>query len=154
MQSYVMTTEPTQRSSQDRERRAAGEERREPIRQDGPGEQGTAGSALEYRCRQVTASLREALGADGCSALLVRAIAECEAAHPVLKHMRGPDGREIQLEGVSAGIERYGFDAAETGVDAMFESLTGILGRLIGEDMAMRLMDFDAGESSRDQETL
>lgn len=147
-----MTTDPVYVSGPDRERRDAYGERREPIRQDG-GEPVSANSTLEYRCRQVTGSLRDALGPDGCSALLARALAECESLHPVLKHMRGPDGREIQLDGVSAGIERYGVDAAEAGVEAMLSSLAGTLGRLIGEDMALRLIDFDAGELSRDQET-
>ena len=144
--------DPAQLSGSDRERRTTDENRREPIRRDAPGEALTSGSALGYRCRQVTASLREALGPDGCSALLARALAECEPTHPVLKHMRGPDGREVQLEGVSAGIERFGFDAAEAGAEAMFASLTGILGRLIGEDMAMRLIDLGAGESSQNEE--
>ena len=145
-----MTTDPVQSSVPERDHRASDPDRREPIQQDVPGQRKNADKALEFRCRQVTAALRDTLGPDGCSALLSRALAQCERTHPVLAHMRGADGREIQLDGVSAGIERFGYDAAEAGVEAMLASLLGILGKLIGEDMTMRLLDLDASESSQD----
>jgi hypothetical protein len=126
--------------------------RREPIEQDASREPAISDRSLESRCRQLTASLRDALGPDGCSALIGRALAECEPGHPVLKHMRGPDGREIQLDHVSAAVERYGLDKAEAGVNAMVASLGAILAKLIGEDMTQRLLDLDAGESSQNQE--
>ena len=148
-----MTTDPAKRSVPERTRRHATDpDRSEPIQQDAPGQGESSDKALEYRCRQLTVALRDTLGPDGCSALLSRALAECERAHPVLAHMRRGDGREIQLDGVSAGIQRFGYDAAEAGVEAMIASLLGILGKLIGEDMALRLLDLDAGESSRNQD--
>ena len=146
-----MTTDRTQLSG-DRERRTTDPDVREPIPQDVPGKAANVDKALEFRCRQVTASLREALGHDGSSALLNRALAECQPRHPVLNHMRGGDGREIQLDGVSAGIAQFGAEAAEAGVEAMIGSLLGILGKLIGDDMALRLLDLDAGESSQNQD--
>ena len=145
-------TDPVQSSVPERDRRESDPERREPKRQDAPGQSGTSGSALENRCRELTAALRDTLGPDGCSALLSRALAECEPAHPVLAHVRGGDGREIRLDGVAKGIERFGYGAAEAGVEAMVASLLGILGKLIGEDMALRLLDLDAGEAGRNQE--
>lgn len=148
-----MTRDPAQMSGPDRDRRTPEADRRELIRQDGPANPPAHGSSLEHRCRQVTEALRDALGPDGCSALLGRALDSCESRHPVLKDMRGPDGREIRLEGVAEGIERYGVDAAEAGIDAMFASLADILGRLIGEDMAMQLIGMDVGEAGSDEET-
>lgn len=147
-----MMTDPAQPSVPDRERRTADAERRDPIQQNAPGEPPRSDRVLEDRCRRLTVSLRDALGPDGCSALLTRALTECEPKHPVLKHMRGADGREVQLDGVSAAIGLYGSEAAEAGIDALLTSLVGILGKLIGEDMALRLLDLDAGESSQGQE--
>ncbi len=97
--------------------------------------------------------MRDTLGPDGCSALLGRALDECEPMHPVLRCMRGPDTREIQLEGVAAAIEQFGIDAAEAGIDALLASLAGILGRLIGDDMTMRLLEIDTGSSGLHEET-
>ena len=145
-------TDPVQSSVAERDRRESDPDRREPIQQDGPGQPGTSDRALENRCRELTAALRDTLGPDGCSALLSRALAECERTHPVVAHLRGGDGREIRLEGVAAGIQRFGYDAAEAGVEAMVASLLGILGKLIGEDMALRLLDLDAGDAGRNQD--
>lgn len=109
-------------------------------------------SGLEFRCREVTKNLRDAMGPDGCSALLTRALAQCEPQHPVLKHMRGPDEREIQLEGVSAAIAQHGVAVVEAAVEAVETALVDILGRLIGEDMALRLIDTQGRESSDERE--
>ena len=110
------------------------------------------GASVEFRCRQITANLREALGPDGCSALLSRALAECEPRHPVLKQLRGPDEREVQLGNVSAAIAAHGVVPVAVAVDALTASLTGILARIIGEDMALRLIGLDAPDE-RDERT-
>ena len=103
----------------------------------------SAVEALELRCRHLTDSLRESLGVDGCSGLLARAIADCERLHPALKGMRGPDEREVQLQGVAEAVALHGVPAVQSAVKALQMSLRGILGRLVGEDMAMRLMDLE-----------
>jgi hypothetical protein len=104
-------------------------------------------ASLEYRCRRLSDNLRESLGVDGCAALLARALAECEKQHPALKSMRGPDEREIQLQGVPAATAVHGLRTVEAAIEALQMSLAGILARLIGEDMAMRLMDLEAPSS-------
>lgn len=111
-----------------------------------------AGAALEFRCRHVTQSLREALGPDGCSALLARALAECEPDHPALRQMRGADERELQLHGIPAVVATHGIVAVEAAVEALITSLLGILARLIGDDMALRLIDLDIPAPGDDRE--
>lgn len=106
-------------------------------------------ASLEGRCRRLSESLRESLGVDGCSGLLARAIADCEREHPALKEMRGPDEREVQLQDVSAAVALHGIPAVGAAVEALQGSLTGILGRLVGEDMAMRLMDLEGPASGQ-----
>lgn len=150
-----MTRDPSRLSDPDRERRNSDADRREPVGQDAPRNSVSDGVAIEVRCRQITTSLREALGPDGCSALLARALARCEAEHPVLKQLRGPDDRELELEGVSTAVAQYGVVAVKAAVDALVTSLVEILGRLIGEDMALRLIDVegrDLGKTGRTRE--
>ena len=113
---------------------------------DGRGDQ-LAVAALEFRCRHLSDSLRESLGIDGASGLFARGIAECEKQHPALTGMRGPDEREIQLQGVSEAVDRHGLHAVQAAVEALHMSLAGILGRLIGEDMAMQLMHLERPQS-------
>ena len=113
----------------------------------GEGPDPLSAAALEFRCRHLSESLRESLGVDGCSGLLMRAIAECDKEHPALQHMRGPDERELQLQDVSAAVALYGIRAVEAAVEALQVSLMGILERLVGEDMAMRLMDLEGPAS-------
>jgi hypothetical protein len=100
-------------------------------------------AAIEFRCRTLSDNLRESLGVDGCSGLLARAIADCQHQHPALKGMRGPDEREIRLQGVSDAVALHGVPAVQAAVEALQRTLAGILARLVGEDMAMRLMDLE-----------
>lgn len=145
-----MATNPARMSVREGERRMTEAHNRDPVEQESPGSPATS---LEYRCRQITASLRETLGPDGSAALIGRALAACEPQHPVVKLLRGGDGREIGLDGVSTAVGQHGLQETEAAVDAMIASLAGILGRLIGDDMAMRLLDLDAGEPGQNQET-
>lgn len=128
---------------------------RQPRPERGPGDDAIrdarlATAALEFRCRQITGNLRDALGADGCAALLARAMAECEPRHPVLRQMRGPDEREVQLGNVAAAVAAHGIAAVDAAVEALVGSLVGILARLIGEDMALRLIGLDGSDGNPD----
>ena len=125
-----------------------------PVRADDDSRDRLAIASLEHRCRRLTESLRESLGVDGCSGLLARAIADCEREHPALKGMRGPDDREVQLQGVAEAVALHGVPAVQSAVEALQVSLAGILGRLVGEDMAMRLMDLEGPASDEPGEEL
>ena len=142
-----MTTDSPDVSGHEAQRSPADANRHKRMSHNAPGD---PAARLEYRCRRITTSLRETLGADGASALISRAMATCEPQYPVVKLLGGGDGREIELDGVPAAVARHGLDATEAGVDAMVASLAAILGKLIGEDMTMRLLEIDAAESSRE----
>ena len=92
------------------------------------------------------------MGDDGCAALLARALARTEGAHPVLTVMRRITDGDIVLDGVAAGVERHGIGAVTAGLEALFAALTDILGRLIGEDMALRVMLPDPLLRPRDED--
>jgi hypothetical protein len=102
-----------------------------------------AGPALQQTCTRVLGNLRESLGDDGCNALLARALARTEGAHPPLKKIRRLYGDTIHLDGVAASVETFGAPAVTAAVESLFAALVAVLGRLIGEDMAVRLIDSD-----------
>ena len=105
------------------------------------------GAALQRTCARVSQSLRDSMGEDGRSALLVRALARTEADHPALKNIVGLDEGGIQLDGVAASVETHGVAAVTEAIEALLAALIDLLGRLIGEDMATGLIDHDAPQS-------
>jgi len=96
---------------------------------------------LQRTCTRLTDNLRDTVGADGCAALLARSLARTDLAHPALTAVWRQDGREIYLDGVTAAMEQHGEAAVTAGVDALFATVVDVLGRLIGEDMAIRIID-------------
>lgn len=105
------------------------------------------GAALQRTCVRVSETLRNLLGEDGRNALLVRALARTEADHPALKSICRLDEGGIQLDGVVASVEAHGVAAVTAAIEALLAALIDVLGRLIGEDMAIRLIDHDAPRS-------
>jgi hypothetical protein len=108
-----------------------------------------AAAALQRALVRVSANLRDSMGDDGRDALLTRALARTESDHPALKDFRKLNHGVIQLDGVVASVETHGVAPVTAAIEAMLAALLDVLGRLIGEDMAMRLLDQDlAGPSS------
>jgi hypothetical protein len=106
------------------------------------------GAALQRTCARVSENVRDAMGDDGWNALLVRAIAQTEPAHPALSNIRLNEGG-AHLDGVVESVEAHGAAVATEAIEALLATLVDILGRLIGEDMALRLIDPDASRSGK-----
>jgi hypothetical protein len=102
------------------------------------------GAALQRTCLRVSENLRDSMGEDGCNALLARALARTEADHPALKNIRRINEGSIHLDGVVTSVEVHGVAAVTAAIEALLAALVEILGRLIGEDMVIRLIDPDA----------
>lgn len=122
------------------------------------GAAGSAGSrpnadALQASCARITGNLRDMLGADGCAALLSRSIARVDTAHPALAAMWRQDGREIHLDTIVAAVDRHGYPAVAAAFAALTGALQDTLGRLIGDDMAIRIIDLGADPAERIQGT-
>jgi len=113
------------------------------------GEPKVIGAALQRTCARVSENVREAMGDDGWNALLVRAIAQTESAHPALSSIQLLNEGRVHLEGVVESVEAHGTAAVTEAVEALLATLVDILGRLIGEDMAIRLIDPDASQSRK-----
>ena len=105
---------------------------------------------LQRACNRLKANLCETMGADGCTALFARALARTEAAHPALKSVRRVSEGDIALDDVLPSVETHGLAAVTEALEAFLAALIDVLGRLIGEDMALRLMLLpDPGPNSR-----
>jgi hypothetical protein len=86
------------------------------------------------------------IGREGCRALFARALAAAQAdgGHPVLDLVRVSTGSVSCLDGLAEGAARCGPDAATAGATAILSELIELLGRLIGEDMALTLLAHSA----------
>jgi hypothetical protein len=104
-------------------------------------------AALQRVCARLSYNLRDSMGPAGYDALLVRALARAEPAHPALVAACPRNGGEIHLDNLQASIEKHGVVAATAAVEALLAAFIDLLSRLIGEDMAIRLMDQDVPRS-------
>jgi hypothetical protein len=102
------------------------------------------GAALQLTCSRVCDNLRELMGVDGCSALLDRAIAHTEDRHPVWREIRRRDRDGVHFDGIASSVELHGIAAVSAAVSALLAALFDVLARLIGEDLALRLMELEA----------
>ena len=91
--------------------------------------------------RQLAAELSRWFGPFGYHALLTRALADARVDHPVLRgvHVGAPPAPE--LDGLADAARAHGAGAAVAGVEAVLASLIDLLGRLIGDDLAVTLID-------------
>jgi hypothetical protein len=103
-------------------------------------------AAADRVCRRVSDELARWLGRDGCHALFARALVSAQAAggHPILDTVRTTATSAYCLEGVTEGATRHGAAAANEGAAAVLTALIELLGRLIGEDMALSLLEQSA----------
>lgn len=99
--------------------------------------------AADRVCRRVSDELALWMGADGCRALFARALAAAQAAgdHPVLQMVRVSTGSVYCLDGLTDGATRHGTAAANDGAAAVLAALVELVGRLIGDDMALSLLE-------------
>lgn len=100
-------------------------------------------TALQQTCLRVFTNIRDALGQGGASALLGRALARNGSSHPVLYAIVRLDEGGVSVDGLAASVEGNGVSAVTAAIEVLLATLVEFLGRLIGEDMAVRLMDHD-----------
>lgn len=109
-----------------------------------PGPDTTSGA--DRVCRRVSDVLSRWIGRDGCHALFARALATAqeESEHPVLDTVRTSVRSVYCLDGLNDGAARHGPAAATEGAATILSALIELLGRLIGEDMALGLLEQSA----------
>jgi hypothetical protein len=87
---------------------------------------------------QLRAGLGRWIGTDGYRALLDRAVVLARVKHPALADISGLGGDESATE---AAVRTHGADKTAAGLVAIVAALIELLGRIIGEEMSVRLVE-------------
>ena len=96
-----------------------------------------AGAVLQ----RVSADLSRYIGSDGCHALLVRAHAQSKSAHAPLKSISILAPPDLSLHGLPESIQKHGAPETAVALEATLVALIELLVRLIGEELAMKLVE-------------
>jgi len=110
----------------------------------------TAARAAAAACHHLYQDLSRWIGLDGCHTLFTRALAQTRTDHPLLEEIQLRPRSEPYVDGVMETIDAYGSAQTAEAIESMLASLIELLGRLIGDDMAMKLIEGTLSESPRD----
>jgi hypothetical protein len=100
----------------------------------------TAARAASTACDHLYRELSRWVGPDGCHALFTRALAQAQTEYPALGQIQLRARSEPYVDGVAETIMAHGDAATAEAVESMLVRLVDLLGRLIGDDMAMKLI--------------
>jgi hypothetical protein len=95
-------------------------------------------AAAEQGCARLRAVLTRWIGSDGYRALVDRALAQARAEHPAIASLQCQGG---DVQGVAAAVGAYSAAEVREGILALVALLVDLLSRLIGEEMATRLVE-------------
>jgi hypothetical protein len=112
-------------------------------------EEQPAAHAAAAACDHLYRELSRWVGPDGCHALFTRAMAEARIEHPVLGQIQLRARSEPYIDGVTETIMAHGDAAAAEALESLLVHLVELLGRLIGDDMATKLIERSVGVSER-----
>jgi hypothetical protein len=107
-------------------------------------------AAASRICEHLYRDLSRWIGTDGCHALFARALLRTQSGHPALRDIRLGGGSDSCLEGVPESVKVHGASAVGEGLEAMLVALIELLARLIGDDMATRLIEQSAARDTQD----
>jgi hypothetical protein len=95
-------------------------------------------AAADRMCTQLRAGLGRWIGAEGYRALLERALGLARVEHPALGGLSclGGDGTMTM-----AAVRAHGAGEVAAGLVALVATLIDLLGRIVGEEMALRLVE-------------
>jgi hypothetical protein len=85
-------------------------------------------------------ALRNSMGEAGRTALLSRALACTEKAHPALKDLRILSHDAVRIDDIVASVDVHGRDKVAAAIDALIGAVRDMLTQLIGADMAVQLI--------------
>jgi len=107
---------------------------------------GDVAAAATRLCNQLRAGLGRWVGGEGYRALLARAHNQTREEHPALGSLSCDRGDEpVTAEAVRA----HGTAAAAAAIVALVAALIDLLGRIVGEEMAVRLVEQAGSPSPR-----
>jgi hypothetical protein len=114
----------------------------------GAGKGDTTASAAAATCGDLYRDLSQWVGTDGCHALFSRALAQSSRERPALELIRFSAGSEPYTDGVAESLVKYGDPAVAEALEVVLVRLVELLERLVGDEMAMKLIErsFTAAE--------
>jgi hypothetical protein len=107
----------------------------------------SAARAAATACDLLYQALSRWVGPDGCHALFTRGLAEARAEHPALAQIQLRARSQPYVDGVLETIMAHGDAATAEALESMLVHLVELLGRLIGDDMATKLIERSVGAS-------
>jgi hypothetical protein len=121
-------------------------EARRSERSEGDTPARAAGGASERFYRE----LSRWVGLDGCHALFSRALNDARSEFPALGQIRIRARSQPHIDGVAETIMARGDPATAEALESVLVRLAELLGRLIGDDMATKLIERSLAGSARD----
>lgn len=113
----------------------------------------SAARAAAAACDDLYRELSRWVGPDGCHALFMRALAQARTEYPALGQVQLHARSEPYIDGVAEAIMAHGDPATAEALESMLVHLVELLGRLIGDDMAMKLIERSLAASDRGDPT-
>jgi hypothetical protein len=110
----------------------------------------SAARAAAAACDHLYRELSRWVGPDGCHALFTRALAEARIEHPGLQEIQLRARSEPYVDGVAETIMARGDPATADALESVVVRLIELLGRLIGDDMATKLIERTLASSEND----
>jgi hypothetical protein len=104
-------------------------------------------AAAERTCTQLREGLGRWVGTMGYRALLDRALAMARAEHPALRSLSCGGSEPV----TTADVRSEGAAEVAAGMVALVAALVELLGRIIGEEMAVRLVEQTGIQSEGDR---
>lgn len=114
----------------------------------------TAARAAASACDHLYRELSRWVGVDGCHALFTRALAQARTEYPALAEIQLHVRSEPYIDGLAATIMAHGDAATVVALESMLVRLVELLGRLIGDDMATKLIERSLAASETRDATL
>ena len=108
--------------------------------------------AAHRACERVYRGLSLWLGENGAHALFLRALAQARSAHPAVREISLHAKSERRLDGVTEAIQTHGAKTVAAGLEAVLVGVLELLGRLLGADIATRLVVQTAPDDDRDDD--
>jgi hypothetical protein len=110
----------------------------------------SAARAAVSACEHLYRELSRWVGSDGCHALFTRALAQAQAEYPALEQIQLRPRSDPYIDGVAATIMAHGDAATAEAFESVLVHIVELLDRLIGDDMAMKLIERSLTGSERD----
>jgi hypothetical protein len=95
-------------------------------------------AAAGRMCTALRAGLARWIGAEGYRVLFERALVVTRLEHPALGDFSGLGGDDPVT---TAAVQTHGVEKVAAGLVALVETLIELLGRIIGDEMAVRLVE-------------